>query len=196
MNSLVLASASPRRQELLQQIGVSYVTLIVDVDETPVKGELAETYVLRLAREKSIQAWHFQNGDLPVLGADTCVVIDGQILGKPKDKGHAIKMLKSLSGRCHQVITAVALKQGDRLSTVVSVSEVCFAELTDDVCHAYLATGESMDKAGAYAVQGMAAAFIDNITGSYSGVMGLPLFETVQLLKQFKVPFWSVKNNQ
>lgn len=169
------------------------MTLAVDIDEAPVKDELPERYVLRLAREKSIQGWQLQDSDLPVLGADTCVMVHDQILGKPNDKMHAMKMLKSLSGGCHQVMTAVAIKQGDKMSSVISVSEVCFAELTNDMCDAYLATGESMGKAGAYAVQGMAAAFIDKITGSYSGVMGLPLFETVQLLKQFQVPFWNMK---
>lgn len=189
---LYLASRSPRRSELLTQIGISFAVLSLDVDETPKKNEKAEDYVVRLAKEKALAGWnteqHIQNK--PVLGSDTAVVTEGLILGKPVDRDDAIRMLRLLSGKTHQVMTAVALANKSEYSTSpelsfsLSVSDVSFKTLTDEEIEQYWLTGESADKAGAYAIQGRAAAFISHLSGSYSGVMGLPLYETVELLRQ------------
>ena len=185
---IYLASESPRRQELLQQIGVEYMLLKVDVDETPKPGEEPVEFVRRLSLEKA-RAGHAQmaDGDLrPVLGADTAVVIDDTIMGKPHDREHGVAMLQALSGRTHQVMTAVALV-GTREAVRVSLSDVTFDTLDVTQCEAYWATGEPVDKAGGYAIQGRAAAFITRLEGSYSGVVGLPLNETVALLRQFDI---------
>ena len=189
---LYLASQSPRRSELLKQIGISFSVLAVEVDETTKDNERAEDYVLRLAEEKakmgSFSAKHLR--DKAVLGSDTIVVINEGILGKPDNREHAISMLASLSGKTHQVMTAVALAQKGEdptkpeLSSVISVSDVTFKSLSNLEIDQYWQTGECSDKAGAYAIQGIAAAFITHLSGSYSGVMGLPLYETVELLHQ------------
>ena len=187
---IYLASKSPRRRELLGQLGVKYETISVEIDEAPRCGEAPEVYVLRMALEKARAGLMLADGVLPVLGADTSVVVEGRILGKPKDKADGLAMLASLSGRRHQVLTAVALVEPGlegRQVTRLSVSHVSFRDLSDAECETYWATGESADKAGAYAVQGYAAAFIDHLDGSFSGVMGLPLFETAELLKEFGV---------
>lgn len=178
---LVLASASPRRSELLNQIGISHLIKAVDIDETPWPHESPLAYVERVASEKSAACRSLLQHDLPVLAADTCVVCDDVIMGKPENKQHAIEMLSGLSGRNHQVYSAVSLR-GHRHWQAVSVSDVRFRTLTYEEIDAYWQTGEPCDKAGAYAIQGLASIFIESITGSFSGVMGLPLFETAELL--------------
>ncbi|MCQ8129532.1 Maf family protein [Methylomonas rivi] len=178
---LVLASASPRRSELLQQIGICHVIQAVDIDETPWPHESPLAYVERVANEKSAACRALRSDDLPVLAADTSVVCDGRIMGKPENRPHAVEMLTLLSGRSHQVYSAVSLR-GDGHWQAVSVSEVTFRTLDQREIDAYWETGEPCDKAGGYAIQGLASIFIESITGSFSGVMGLPLFETAQLL--------------
>lgn len=180
---IILASSSPRRRELLDQIQVSYEVLPVDIDESHILGETAEQFVKRLAVEKA-QAGYQQKPHCFVLGSDTIVVINSMILGKPENKAHAVEILSLLSGNTHQVMTAVAIHSDEYKACVVSVSEVEFAELTSSQIEAYWETGEPEDKAGAYGVQGIAAQFIKKIRGSYSGIMGLPLFETAQLLEK------------
>ena len=179
---LILASGSPRRQELLAQIGIRFRQETAGIDETPRAGEAAEDYVVRMALEKARHVHCELAVELPVLGADTAVVIDGRPLGKPMDFDDARDMLGSLSGRDHEVLSAVALV-GVRERVVVNRSKVWFRAIDDTEIAAYWASGEPQDKAGAYAIQGLAAMFIERLEGSYSGVMGLPLFETAQLLK-------------
>lgn len=184
---LYLASASPRRRELLAQVGLTPVLLAQEIDESPLPGEGAEVYVTRLARAKVAAAlrdprWRLP---LPVLAADTTVVCAGQILGKPATLAEARRMLKLLSGRTHQVLTAVAIGLQDTMETALVSTDVGFRTLQDTEIDAYWATGEPRDKAGAYAVQGLGAMFVSRIEGSYSGVVGLPLFETLQLLQRF-----------
>ena len=186
---IYLASASPRRRELLKQIGVRYRLLLVDVDETPIALESPQDYVCRLALEKARAGWQqLEEPDKrPVLGADTAVVINGQILGKPADKDHAIEMLMSLSGHTHQVMSGLALVDENRQKTRINTSLVTFRDLSKAECEAYWHTGEPVDKAGSYAIQGRAAMFISDLSGSYSGVMGLPLYETAELLQNVGV---------
>ena len=188
-NRFYLASRSPRRRELLIQAGFNYAELpqgAADVDETPKAGEAAEDYVLRVARDKAAAGWRAVAAHglaaLPVLTADTTVVIDGAIIGKPDDARHAVAMLAQLSAREHQVLTAVALANAAGVTTRLSVSTVEFRAISLAEIEHYVATGEPLDKAGAYGVQGRAAIFIRAIRGSYSGIMGLPLFETAELL--------------
>lgn len=185
---ICLASQSPRRRELLRQIGVDFLVLPVDIDEAPLAGETPEACVQRLALEKARTGRREQAvaSALPVLGADTLVVAGGTVLGKPADRGDAIGMLQLLSGSTHRVITAVALA-GDHEAVCMSTSHVTFRTLTARECEAYWETGEPRDKAGAYAVQGLAAMFIARLEGSYSGVMGLPLYETAVLLQEFGI---------
>lgn len=183
---ITLASASPRRRELLQQIQVSYALLPVDIDESPLPGEAPEQLVQRLAQQKAAAGFALQPRR-PALGSDTIVVVDKQILGKPADRQHAIEMLGKLSGRSHQVMTAVAVCSEDKQSCVLNTSEVQFCELSAEQIEAYWQTGEPLGKAGGYAIQGLAAQFIVTISGSYSGIMGLPLYETAELLKQHGV---------
>lgn len=185
--SIYLASASPRRQELLDQLGVEYRVTPAHIDESAQDGEAAATYVSRLARAKAAAVWDSQAADAPapVLGADTVVVLEGRVLGKPVDEADALAMLEQLSGRSHQVLTAVAVQQNDVVHTALSESIVRFRTLTEGECKRYWATGEPADKAGAYAIQGKGAMFIERLEGSYSGVMGLPLFETAALLGRF-----------
>ena len=178
---IILASASPRRSELLKQIGISHRIMAVDIDETPLANESPLAYVERVAAEKSAACQVLLNDNLPVLSADTSVICDGEIMGKPLDLDHAISMLSRLSGRSHQVYSAVSLR-GDQHWQALSISEVKFKSLSTDEIIAYWQTGEPCDKAGAYAIQGLASTFIESITGSFSGVMGLPLYETAQLL--------------
>lgn len=185
---IYLASASPRRQELLQQIGVEFTLLKVDIDETPLPGEQPEAFVRRLALQKA-QAGRRQlpaNDACPVLGADTAVVIGDTIMGKPHDREHGVAMLLALSGCTHQVMTAVALV-GDREAVRLSTTDVTFDTLDTAVCEAYWSSGEPADKAGGYAIQGLAAAFVTCLQGSYSGVVGLPLYETTALLREFDI---------
>ena len=186
---LYLASQSPRRRELLTQIGVSYEVLNIDVDESVNINEIPEEYVERLAKEKALAGWKINKlAEKPFLGADTAVVIHGEILGKPQNRQHAIRMLALLSGQTHQVISAVALAFKNQssseleLKSVISVSNVSFRKLSKTEIEHYVNSTECNDKAGAYAIQGLAAAFITHLSGSYSGVMGLPLYETAELL--------------
>lgn len=186
---IYLASASPRRRELLRQIGVSYRLLPVAVDETPLPEEIPAAYVARLAQAKAQTGLQIlgRRKPYPVLGADTAVVIDGIILGKPNHRQEGLAMLALLSGREHQVLSAVALATATQNAVKVQESRVRFRQLTVAECEAYWNSGEPLDKAGGYAIQGRAAAFIAELHGSYSGVMGLPLFETAELLRQFDI---------
>jgi septum formation protein len=180
---LILASASPRRHELLRQLGVSYRVEVSDVDEDVLPGEDPADYVRRVAQDKVAAVASRNESGLPVLGADTTVVIGNRILGKPGDAGEAAEMLRLLSGQVHKVYSAVVLIYANgTIRSRLSVTEVRFAELAEDWIETYVATGEPMDKAGAYGVQGCAAHRISEIRGSYSGVMGLPLYETMELL--------------
>lgn len=185
--AIYLASASPRRQELLRQLGIAFDVVVTDVPETPTPGETARAYVQRLARTKAeAGARLVRERGLPVhpvLGADTEVVIDGEILGKPTDATHGRAMLKRLAGRTHDVLTAVALVANGSVRTALSETRVTMARMTDAEIDAYWSSGEPADKAGGYAIQGRAAAFIERIEGSYSGVVGLPLYEVVRLLR-------------
>jgi septum formation protein len=243
---LCLASISPRRQELLAQIGVPHVVAGADIDETVLPGEGPHDYVARMAREKALAIWSrgpevapfgprskapqatfdnrtrrpevapfgprskapqatFDNRTrgpevapfgprseaLPVLAADTTVVLDDIIYGKPRDRSDGIAMLGELSGRTHEVLTAVALADERGVALRLSASAVRFRKLTLEECAAYWETGEPSDKAGGYAIQGFGAVFIESLNGSYSGVMGLPLFETAELLRAAGVPYWA-----
>lgn len=183
---IILASASPRRRQLLQQIGVSARVHVVEIDETQQPGESSLAFVQRLAMEKAQLGYQLTDRSqlLPVLGSDTIVAIDGAVLGKPRDRDDAMKMLRLLSGKKHAVHTSVAIVTGEEMIFDTSSSEVEFKPLSEVEIERYVATGEADDKAGSYAVQGLAAQFIKNINGSYSGIMGLPLYETVQLLKR------------
>lgn len=195
---IYLASRSPRRRELLAQVGVRYHLLLFrsrpdsppDVDESILANEQPDTYVERVARAKAQAGWRLLRlrnlPFAPVLAADTTVALDGQILGKPADRKEAAEMLAALSGRRHDVFTAVALMRDERIDSAVSRSEVQFKQLSPEEIAQYIATGECDDKAGAYAIQGRAARFIMELRGSYSGVMGLPLFETGQLLDKLR----------
>ena len=184
---LILASASPRRQALLKQVGIAFRQQVAEIDETPLENEAAEDYVVRLALEKARAVrQHSVTDRLPVLGADTAVVIDGRLLGKPESPAHARQMLQLLSGREHRVMSAVALLRG-REAVQISVSRVWFRPLSENEIDAYWRTGEPQDKAGAYAIQGVGAIFIERLEGSYTGVMGLPLYETGQLLQDFGI---------
>jgi len=194
-NIIYLASKSPRRRELLKQIGVHYELLMmrehaprIDVDESPLDGETAHVYVQRVVRLKAETALkmmrHRRLPVRPILTADTTVTLDGHILGKPVDKADAQRMLSQLSGQSHQVLTAVAVATEDEIKQIMVASFVTFGKLSEEEIKRYVDTGEPMDKAGAYAVQGIAAKFISKLSGSYSGVMGLPLYETAALLRQ------------
>jgi septum formation protein len=195
--SIYLASKSPRRSELLRQIGVRFDLLLlrsdgsraIDVSELVHPGEAAQAYVARVAQEKADFAWQAMQwrslAQRPVLAADTSVVVDGIILGKPADAIEATGMLRQLSGRTHQVVTSLALRHGpEQVEQAVQVSEVRFGVLSQQMIAAYCKAQEPYDKAGGYGIQGMAACFIEHIQGSHSGIMGLPLFETAQLLRK------------
>jgi len=197
---IYLASQSPRRRELLKQIGVYYELLLlrsdprrqITVDETPFDDEAPLDYVQRICRAKAEAGWDtllLRNlPRLPVLAADTTVTLDGKIIGKPDDKEHAAEILRMLSGRQHQVLTAVAVAFEERVELRLSATTVTFDTLNEDRIRRYLLTHEAHDKAGAYGIQGQAGAFVQRIEGSYTGVMGLPLYETVELLRLFGYP--------
>ena len=184
-----LASVSPRRRELLTQIGVPHTVVGADIDESVRPGEAPRDYVLRMARQKALTVRE-RGESLPVLAADTTVVLDNTIYGKPRDRADGMAMLGRLSGRTHEVLTAVAFANSNEVTVRLSVSTVRFRGLSPEECAAYWDTGEPRDKAGGYAIQGAAAVFIEALSGSYSGVMGLPLFETGELLRAAGVPYW------
>jgi len=186
---LCLASVSPRRRELLSQIGVPHVVVGADIDETFLPGETPRDYVIRLAREKAL-AIRRSGQQLPVLAADTTVVVDEKIFGKPRDQAQAVDMLAELSGRAHEVLTAVALADSRGVIGRLSSSTVRFRKVSREECLAYWQTSEPRDKAGGYAIQGLGAVFIESLSGSYSGVMGLPLFETAELLRTAGIAYW------
>lgn len=192
MATLYLASGSPRRRELLAQIGVPHVTLIASIDETLLPGEAASAYVERLAREKALAGLVSlaEPANACVLGADTAVVLDGRILGKPADRDDALATLALLSGREHEVLTAVSLADASRCETRVVSSRVRFRPIAPAEREAYWASGEPADKAGSYAIQGLGAVFVSRVEGSYSAVVGLPLLETAELLAGFGIPCW------
>ena len=192
MATLYLASGSPRRRELLTQIAVPFLTQIAPIDENALPGESPIAYVERLARAKAQAGLTAlsDTADAVVLGADTAVVLDGRILGKPADRDDALATLSALSGRSHQVLTAVALISRERLESRVVTSQVTFRALSQAEIEAYWASGEPQDKAGCYGIQGLAAVFVSQLQGSYSAVVGLPLCETAALLAEFAIPCW------
>lgn len=188
---VILASASPRRADLLTQLGLSFRTSPVDIDETPIPGEAAADYVGRLSRDKARAGFRREEeANALVLGSDTTVVLDGRILGKPADREEARMMLLALSGRTHQVMTGVALASHSGTDVRVSTTDVTFRTLDEREVDAYCDTGEPMDKAGAYGIQGRGGAFVTSITGSYSAVVGLPLDVTAALLTRAGLPVW------
>lgn len=193
MTALYLASGSPRRRELLTQIGVPFTPISAPVDETPLPGESAPDYVERLARAKAAAGYATLTRPGVVLGADTAVVLDGKILGKPEGPDHAQAMLCELSGREHQVLTAVALTDGARCLSLCVASQVRFASISAEQARRYWATGEPLDKAGGYAIQGLGAIFVAALAGSYSAVVGLPLSETAELLERFGIACWQAR---
>lgn len=182
--TLILASASPRRLELLQQLGLDPEVCPADIDEMVHEGEHASDYVMRMAREKAQAVAQQYPANNVIVGSDTSVVVDDQVLGKPEDQEHAAQMLEMLSGRSHQVMSAVTVISSQGEQTLLSDTRVDFRSIGQDEMAAYWNTGEPLGKAGGYAIQGLGAGFIETIEGSYSGVMGLPLFETAQLLQR------------
>lgn len=186
--TVYLASASPRRQQLLHQVGISHQVICPDIDESVRQDESPEAFVSRMALEKAqaglarIQAEGFTAA--PVLGADTCIVLDGEIIGKARDRSDGLRILQRLAGRSHQVLTGVALVAGDTVQQALSRNVVVFGPLSANEIEAYWDSGEPGDKAGAYAIQGKAAAFIERTEGSYSGIVGLPLFEVINMIKK------------
>ncbi|EOU9607858.1 nucleoside triphosphate pyrophosphatase [Cronobacter dublinensis] len=185
MTDLYLASGSPRRQELLGMLGVSFERLVPGVEEQRAEKEAPQDYVTRLARDKARAGVALAARDLPVLGADTIVVLDGDVLEKPRDASHAAEMLRRLSGQTHQVMTAVALADSLRVRVRLVITRVTFRALTAQDIAAYVESGEPMDKAGAYGIQGLGGCFVRSIEGSYHAVVGLPLVETWELLSEF-----------
>lgn len=198
--SLYLASQSPRRRELLRQIGVSHQVVSADVTEVPRTQESPSHYVQRLAREKAeaglASVKRLALVPKPVLGADTIVVIDNEILEKPQSPEHAAEMLRKLAGATHQVMTAVAMVEDNKCEIKLSVTDVVFRPLSEQEIAAYWESGEPRDKAGGYAIQGLGAVFVQQIRGSYTGVVGLPIEQTVLLLDEFAVPYWQSTNRQ
>lgn len=192
---LFLASSSPRRRELLTQIGVRFASLSVDIDESPRADESAEQLVRRLALGKARAGLAVRPAGQhePVLGSDTLVVFDGIALGKPQHREDAFAMWHTLSGQAHQVMTAVALVSDTQQETILQTSTVTFRTISEAEMAAYWNSGEPRDKAGGYAIQGLGAVFIEYLAGSFSGVMGLPLFETAQLLDRFGIPIMETK---
>ncbi|MDK1227972.1 Maf family protein [Cronobacter turicensis] len=185
MTDLYLASGSPRRQELLGMLGVTFERLVPGVEEQRAPQEAPQDYVTRLARDKACAGVALATRDLPVLGADTIVVLNGDVLEKPRDAAHAAEMLRRLSGQTHEVMTAVALADKQRVRERLVMTRVTFRALTARDIAAYVESGEPMDKAGAYGIQGLGGCFVRRIEGSYHAVVGLPLVETWELLSEF-----------
>ncbi|ELY3542228.1 septum formation inhibitor Maf [Cronobacter turicensis] len=185
MTDLYLASGSPRRQELLGMLGVTFERLVPGIEEQRALQEAPQDYVTRLARDKARAGVALAARDLPVLGADTIVVLDGDVLEKPRDADHAAEMLRRLSGQTHEVMTAVALADKQRVRERLVMTRVTFRALTAQDIAAYVESGEPMDKAGAYGIQGLGGCFVRRIEGSYHAVVGLPLVETWELLSEF-----------
>ena len=185
--NIYLASKSPRRQSLLKQIGIDFDCINSEIDETLLDDEPPLDYVKRMATEKALAGWANEGRlvEKPLLAADTSVVLGSHVLGKPQNIEDAINMLKTLSGNTHQVITCVTVKSEFEQKTITSITDVTFGQLSDSAINEYVKTGDCFDKAGSYGIQGLAAKFISSISGSYSGVVGLPLFETSKLLEQF-----------
>ncbi|CAI8875176.1 nucleoside triphosphate pyrophosphatase YhdE [Pseudomonas sp. IT-347P] len=196
MKPLYLASGSPRRRELLTQIGVPFTAISADIDETPLPEESPSAYVERLARGKAEAGRRTVVSVQPfcVLGADTAVVLDGKILGKPVDEADACAMLRMLSGKEHEVLTAIAVFEGERCDSRVVRSRVRFRPISIEETAAYWASGEPRDKAGGYGIQGLGAVFVASLNGSYSAVVGLPVCETAELLGHFGIPCWQNLN--
>lgn len=194
--SLVLASTSPRRKELLQQIGVKFTQLSIDINEDVAEAESAKQYVLRLAKEKAAAGFELlsaaEQSTRIVLAADTTVVCEGNILAKPESLEHSKEILRQLSGREHLVMSAIGIHSQDRALQEVVTTKVKFRKISDAEIEAYWQSGEPQDKAGSYGIQGLGAVFVESITGSYSNVVGLPLCETAQLLNQFNIAFWQL----
>ena len=197
MSKILLASGSPRRREILTNLGFEVHTCTTNIDETPQPNESVDDYVKRMAVEKNQAAQSDATRhilDAPILSADTVVALHNQILGKPKDVADAQRILTALSGCVHQVLTAVCVSYQGHEYACIQKNQVQFKSLTQDEIHAYIATGEPMDKAGAYGIQGLGGVFVANLSGSFTGVMGLPVFETMQLLQQIgwaTPPFFS-----
>lgn len=182
--NLVLASRSPRRAELLQAAGISFSVRVADIDETPAEGEMAREYVVRLAREKACAI--YATATETILAADTTVVLEGAILGKPEDAVDARRMLRALSGNRHEVITGICVKRGDHVIVDYATTAVWFAPIEDAVIDDYVSSGEPLDKAGAYGIQGLASCFIERIEGSYSNVVGLPVALVYRHLRELE----------
>ncbi|HEY9119067.1 MAG TPA: Maf family protein [Marinobacter sp.] len=195
MASIVLASASPRRAELLRQMGLAFEVRPADIDETPAAGESAVHYVERLAREKALAIQATEPNSI-VVGSDTTVVLGDRILGKPRNRQDASDMLRQLSGTTHQVMTAVAVANTNTCESLVAVTDVRFRWLSEEEIDAYVATGEPMDKAGGYGIQGRGGIFVEELRGSYSAVVGLPLQETAELLAGAGCPVWETWNSR
>ncbi|MCX7553802.1 Maf family protein [Marinicella sp. S1101] len=197
-HDIVLASASPRRAELLRQVGWNPLVKPIHIDETPQSEEQADAYCLRMAVEKSAAANHAIETELPTVTADTIVALDGAILGKPLDENEAKLTLHKLAGKTHQVYSAVCVSFGQRSMSKLSVSQVTMAAIDSVSIESYVASGEPMDKAGSYGIQGQAAIWIERIEGSYSSIMGLPLYETTSILKALnvKLPLLNSKASQ
>ena len=194
--SLVLASTSPRRKELLQQIGVKFTQLSIDINEDVAEAESAKQYVLRLAKEKAAAGFELlsaaEQSTRIVLAADTTVVCEGNILAKPETLEHSKEILRQLSGREHLVMSAIGIHSQDRALQKIVTTKVKFRKISDAEIEAYWQSGEPQDKAGSYGIQGLGAVFVESITGSYSNVVGLPLCETAQIRNQFNIAFWQL----
>jgi len=195
---VILASRSPRRQELLRQIGVPFRCINPNVEERRLDNELPSDFVLRMAREKarSVQTEISSERTPVILSADTVVVCDQRVMGKPRNRDDAVNMLSALSNNDHRVFTAVAVTQGPDLAVLLSETIVEFKEIDEVQIDQYWKTGEPIDKAGAYAIQGLGGVFVKQIKGSYSGVVGLPLFETSMLLSRFGISSWQVSKEE
>lgn len=193
---LVLASASERRAALLRQLQLSFRVAAQQIDESPRQHEPPSAHVQRLAREKAQAGWRSGTDGLPVVGADTIVVQGQAIYGKPANRSQALKMLGHLSGRAHRVMTAVTVVQGEKMESAVSESQVRFRPISQAEMIAYWDSGEPVDKAGAYAIQGLGGMFVEELRGSYSGVVGLPLYETAQLLSHFGIKMLNPQGSQ